>query len=98
MDWAGTTIPYQDSVTAETYNTYVFVAVLPGSCYAYVEVCEDMKSTNWLLCHVYAYEHFGGVTRLLISDNLKAGVVKNIRCDTVLNKCWRNTTQIKMGR
>ena len=38
-----------------------------------------MKLENWLNCHVHAYEYFGGVTRLLIPDNLKAGVTKNNR-------------------
>lgn len=71
VDWAGTTIQYQDSVTGERFDTYLFAAVLPCSCYAYVEACDDMKSANWLLCHVHAYNYFGGVTRLLIPDNLK---------------------------
>lgn len=54
VDWAGTTIPYYDRVTGEAADTYLFAAVLPCSCYAYVEACDDMKTTNWLLCHVHA--------------------------------------------
>jgi transposase len=88
VDWAGTTIKYLDSVTGDEYDAYVFAAVLPCSCYAYVEACDDMKATNWLLCHVHAYNYFGGVTRLLIPDNLKTGVVKNTRYDTVLNRSY----------
>ena len=88
VDWAGTTIPYQNPVTGEIFDAYIFAAVLPCSCYAYVEACEDMKSENWLLCHVHAYEYFGGVTRLLIPDNLKTGVVKNTRYDTIYNKSY----------
>lgn len=93
VDWSGTTIQYQDPVTGDTYDAYVFAAVLPCSCYAYVEACEDMKSTNWLLCHVHAYEYFGGVTRLLIPDNLKTGVVKNTRYDTILNKSYHEMAE-----
>ena len=66
----------------------MFAAVLPCSCYAYVEACDDMKTTNWLLCHVHAYQYFGGVTRLLIPDNLKTGVSKNTRYETILNKSY----------
>lgn len=40
----------------------IYAAVLPCSCYAYIEACDDMKSTNWILCHVNAYKYFGGVT------------------------------------
>lgn len=93
VDWAGTTIKYYDPVTGGPYDAYIFAAVLPCSCYAYVEACEDMKSTNWLLCHVHAYEYFGGVTRLLIPDNLKTGVVKNTRYDTILNKSYQEMAE-----
>lgn len=93
VDWAGTTIQYQDPTTGESYDTYIFAAVLPCSCYAYVEACEDMKSTNWLLCHVHAYDYFGGATRLLIPDNLKTGVVKNTRYDTILNKSYHEMAE-----
>lgn len=88
VDWAGTTIPYYDRVTGEAADSYLFAAVLPCSCYAYVEACDDMKTTNWLLCHVHAYQYFGGVTRLLIPDNLKTGVSKNTRYETILNKSY----------
>lgn len=88
VDWAGTTIPYYDRVTGETYDAYLYAAVLPCSCYAYVEACDDMKTTNWLLCHVHAYQYFGGVTRLLIPDNLKTGVVKNTKYDTILTQSY----------
>ena len=71
VDWAGGTIPYFDSITGEEYKAYLFVAALPCSSYLYVEACEDMKLENWLMCHVHAYEYFGGVTRLLVPDNLK---------------------------
>lgn len=88
VDWAGTTIPYYDRVTGEAYEAYLYAAVIPCSCYAYVEACDDMKTTNWLLCHVHAYQYFGGVTRLLIPDNLKTGVVKNTKYDTILTKSY----------
>lgn len=88
VDWAGGTIPIQDSITGETTPAYLFVAVLPCSCFAYVELCSDMKLENWLLCHVHAYEYFGGVPRLLIPDNLRTGVTKNTRFETIINRSY----------
>lgn len=93
VDWAGETIPYYDPVTGEQYKAYLFVAVLPCSCYIYVEACTDMKQENWLLCHVHAYEYFGGVTRLLIPDNLKTGVKVNTRYETRLNESYRELAE-----
>jgi transposase len=31
---------------------------------------------SWITAHVQAFQFFGGVTRLLIPDNLKTGVQK----------------------
>ena len=89
VDWAGNTIPYYDSVTGVESAAYLFVSVLPCSCYTYVEACADMKLENWLLSHVRAYNYFGGVTRLLIPDNLKAGITSNTRYETVLNRSYQ---------
>jgi len=52
-----------------------------------------MKLENWLACHIHAYEYFGGVTRLLIPDNLKTGVTKNTRYETVLNRSYHEMTE-----
>lgn len=88
VDWAGNTLPITDPVTGEQTDTYLFVGVLPCSCFAYAELCRDMKSENWLLCHSHAYTYFDGVPRLLIPDNLKTGITKNTKLDTVVNRSY----------
>ena len=47
-----------------------------------------MVTENWITAHVNAYNYFGGVTRIVIPDNLKTGVIKNSRYDTVLNRSY----------
>jgi len=93
VDWAGDTLPIYDSVTGEITSAYLFIAVLPCSCYVYAEAAADMKLENWLNCHVHAYEYFGGVTRLLIPDNLKTGVTKTNRYETVLNRSYQELAE-----
>ena len=93
VDWAGDTLSVYDSMTGEITPAYLFIAVLPCSCYIYAEVTADMKLENWLNCHVHAYEYFGGVTRLLIPDNLKTGVTKNNRYETVLNRSYQEMAE-----
>lgn len=88
VDWAGNTIPVWDSMTGESVPAYLFVAVLPCSSFVYAQACSDMKSDTWILCHVNAYKYFGGVTRLLIPDNLKTGITKNTRYETVFNRSY----------
>ena len=86
VDWAGGTLPITDPVTGAVSDAYLFVGVLPCSCYAYAELFGNMRSENWLVAHVHAYEYFEGVTRLLIPDNLRTGVTKNTRYETVMNR------------
>ncbi len=93
VDWAGGTIPYFDSITGEEYKAYLFVAALPCSNYLYIEACTDMKQENWLMCHVHAYEYFGGVTRILVPDNLKTGVTANTRYETQLNQSYQELAE-----
>ena len=93
VDWAGQTLPIYDSVTGESYPVYLFIAVLSCSGYTYAEATSDMKLENWLNCHIHAYEYFGGVARLLIPDNLKTGVIKNTRYETVLNRSYQELAE-----
>lgn len=93
VDWAGDTIPVFDPVTGDVDAAYLFIAVLPCSCYVYAEACDDMKQENWLLCHVHAYNYFGGVTRLLIPDNCKTATISNTRYDTILNKSYQEMAE-----
>lgn len=93
VDWAGDTIPVFDPMTGEADAAYLFIAVLPCSCYVYAEACADMKQENWLLCHVHAYRYFGGVTRILIPDNCKTATISNTRYDTILNKSYQEMAE-----
>ena len=93
VDWAGDSIPVQDPVTGEQSAAYLFVAVLPCSYYTYAEACDDMKTENWLNCHVHAFDFFGGVARLLIPDNCKTATLSNTRYDVVLNRSYQELAE-----
>lgn len=93
VDWAGETILLQDPVTGEQSAAYLFVAVLPCSYYTYAEACDDMKTENWLNCHVHAFDYFGGVARLLIPDNCKTATLSNTRYDVILNRSYQELAE-----
>lgn len=93
VDWAGDTIPIQDPVTGEQSAAYLFVAVLPCSYYTYAEACDDMKTENWLNCHVHAFDFFGGVARLLIPDNCKTATLSNTQYDVILNRNYQELAE-----
>lgn len=93
VDWAGTTLNVYDSVTGESFDAYLFVAVLPCSCYAYVEAFMDRGTENWIKAHVHAYQYFGGVSRILVPDNLKTGVIKNTMNELQLNRSYQEMAE-----
>ena len=93
VDWAGQTAGILDTDTGERLDAYLFVAVLPYSGYAYTEAFLDMKQESWIEAHVHAYRFFGGVTRILTPDNLKTGVIKNTRGETILNKTYQEMAE-----
>ena len=93
VDWAGDTLGIVDTDTGELIPAYLFVSVLPYSGYAYAEAFLDEKQEAWISAHVNAYRHYGGVTRILVPDNLKTGVIKNTRLETVLNRSYREMAE-----
>ena len=49
-----------------------------------------MKINDWVDCHIQAYRYSGGVTWLLIPDNLKVGIIQNKKYeDPILNKSYQ---------
>ena len=77
VDWAGTRIPIYDRYTGEETMVYLFVATLPFSMYTYATACETMTQEYWINAHNLMYEYFGGVTKILVPDNLKTGIISN---------------------
>lgn len=93
VDWAGDTMGIVDTDTGESIPAYLFVSVLPYSGYAYAETFPDMKQESWITAHVNAYRFYGGVTRILTPDNLKTGVIKNTKDETVINRVYREMAE-----
>ena len=88
VDWAGTKPRWVDPDSGEQVYGYLFVAVLPFSGYGYAQVYADMKLNSWIKGHISMYEFYGGVSKLLIPDNLKTGVTKNKDGEVLLNKTY----------
>lgn len=93
VDWAGDTMGIVDTDTGELIPAYLFVSVLPYSGYAYAEAFLDEKQEAWINAHVNAYRFYSGVTRILVPDNLKTGVIKNTKNETVLNRSYREMAE-----
>ena len=89
VDWAGSTLTIKDPFTGEELTVYVFVSTLPYSQMLYAEGFLNMTSQSWLTAHINAFEYFDGVAEVIIPDNLKTGVNKPKRGESVLNESYR---------
>ncbi|SNY89891.1 Transposase [Cohaesibacter sp. ES.047] len=73
-DYAGHTIPVFDPATGEAYQAQIFVAVLGASNYTFAWASRSQKLPDWIDAQVRSLKFFGGVTKAIICDNLKAAV------------------------
>jgi len=88
VDYAGPTIPIVDRMTGEEHPAQVFVAVLGASSYTFSEATMTQALPDWAGSHVRAFEYFGGVTEIVVPDNLKSGVTKPCRYDPDINPSY----------
>jgi len=89
IDYAGQTVPIVDPATGECYPAQIFVAVLGASSYTFAEATRSQSLPDWLESHVRAFEFFGGVTQMLIPDNLRSAVSKACRYDPEINPSYQ---------
>ncbi|TPI51695.1 MULTISPECIES: IS21 family transposase [unclassified Mesorhizobium] len=84
-DYAGQTVPVIDPATGVIYPAQIFVAVLGASNLTFAFASSSQKLPDWIEGQVRALAFFGGVTRAIACDNLKAGVVKALWFEPTLN-------------
>jgi len=93
VDWAGQTAAIVSDETGEIIPVYVFVAVFSYSQYAYVEAFLGRNQECWIAAHVNMYRFFGGVSKLLVPDNLKTGVERTDWYSPTINKVYHEMAE-----
>jgi transposase len=88
VDYAGRTVEVVDRRTGEIRLAQIFVAVLGASNYTYAEATWRQQLPDWIGSHVRAFELLGGVSELLVPDNLRSGVSKAHRYEPDLNPTY----------
>ena len=85
IDYAGQTISIVGRKTGEITEAQIFVATLGASNYTFAEASLSQDLPSWIKSHVHAFEFFGGVTEILVPDNLKSGVTNPCRYEPDIN-------------
>jgi hypothetical protein len=63
------------------------------SLYAYVEGFLAQDQECWIAAHVNMYRYYGGVTKMLVPDNLKTGVEKSDWYSPTINKVYHEMAE-----
>jgi transposase len=77
-----------DPATGRIRRVWAFVMVLSASRHLFVRPVLAMTLAAWVQAHVLALGFFGGAPRRLVTDNLKASVVRPDLYDPKLNRTY----------
>jgi len=88
VDFSGDGITIVDPRTGECQTAKLFVAVLGCSNLTYIEPVLSENLPTWIQCHINAFAYVGGVTEIVVPDNLKSGVTKPDYYDPELNRTY----------
>ena len=93
VDYAGTTIDIFDAETGEVHACQLFVAALGASSYTYAEATRTQGLADWIGAHTRAFAFLGGVSAMVVSDNLKSGITKACFYEPAVNRSYEEMAQ-----
>jgi transposase len=88
VDYAGTTLTVIDASTGEARTAQLFVAVLGASNYTYAEATWTQGLSDWIGAHTRTFEFVGGVTAMVVCDNLRSGITKACFYEPAVNRTY----------
>lgn len=90
IDYAGQTIPIVNPDTGEISAAQIFIATWGASNYTYAEATRSQTKADWIQSHINAFNFFGGVSEILVPDNLRSAVTKACRYEPVINSSYQH--------
>lgn len=88
VDYSGAKPAYFDPQTGQQIEVEVFVAVLGASNYTYAEATMTQQVPDFIGAHTRAFQYFGGVTEVVVPDQLKSAVVKSCRYEPGIQRSY----------
>jgi transposase len=88
VDYAGTTLEVIDPTTGEAMTAQLFVAALGASNLTYAEATWTQTLSDWIGSHTRAFAFIGGITAMVVSDNLRSGITKACFYEPTVNRTY----------
>ena len=93
VDYSGKKPTIIDPATGELTEVEFFVAVLGASNYTYAEATRTQQVHDWIASHQRAFAFLGGVTAVVVCDQLKSGVTVPCRYEPGLQRTYEEFAQ-----
>lgn len=78
-----------DASEQRNRKVWLFSMRLNYSRYCYRELVFNQQASTFFLCHVHAFEYFGGVPHKIVCDNLKSAVIQASLQEPLVNKSYQ---------
>jgi transposase len=88
VDYAGQRPSLVDPATGALVAVELFVAVLGASNYTYADATLTQRSVDFIQSHTRAVEYFGGVSAVVVPDQLRTGVVDPCRYEPTVQRTY----------
>jgi len=93
LDYSGKKPQVVDAETGECREVELFVAVLGASSLTYAEATESQRTEDFLASHVRTFAYFGGVSELLVPDQLRTAVGRPCRYEPEAQRSYEELAQ-----
>lgn len=90
VDYTGKILQILDPDSRKSIDLEVFVAILGASQLIYAEASMTQSTRNFIISNVNALEYFGGSPKAVVTDNLKAAVIKSSKYEPKLNEAFKD--------
>jgi transposase len=90
VDFAGLCLEWITPDDGESHRAQIFVGTMGASNYTYVQALASQTLPDWIMAHVRMFEFFGGVTAMVVPDNLRSGVTKAHHYDPDINPTYQD--------
>ncbi len=88
VDYSGTRMAVIDPATGIPRPAGIFIAVMGASNMTYAEASWSQALPDWIGAHTRAFATFGAVPALVVSDNLKSGVIRACFYEPEVNRSY----------
>ena len=90
VDYAGLTMSVHDAATDTVREAQIFVGALGASHLLFAEPTWTQTLPDWIGSHVRMLDYFGGVTALIVPDNLKSGVTSPCYYEPIVHATYQD--------